>query len=112
MQWITTALHELGHEVQAHTKMNIELPHSKPYDRSDTCDIVIYNHATAPQIRGNVIKAKHTWFFKATIPETGYSTLDPLGYGPYSSLTYDRPPFETPPVTEVESFSTSSSFRR
>jgi hypothetical protein len=67
-------------------------------------DICIYNHTDISQIVGDVVKAKKNLFFKPTVPERGYTTLDPLGYGPYSSITYEKPAFDIFNEEEVNNF--------
>lgn len=62
-------------------------------DRNDI-DTIIYNHTDITRIRGNVVPAKRALFMKPTVPTPRHTTLDPLGYGPFSSITYKEPNFE------------------
>lgn len=93
IQWVSQALQECGYEVQKHSDFHCRLPGSTDYKGTKECDVVVYNHAVLPEIKGDVIKAEHVWFFKPTIPDVRYTTLDVKGYGPYSSITYSKPPF-------------------
>jgi len=65
-------------------------------DRNDI-DVIIYNHADISEIIGNVVPAKMTLFMKPTVPTPKHTTLDTLGYGPYSSITYNKPDFNHMP---------------
>jgi hypothetical protein len=47
---------------------------------------------------------KQNWFFKPTVPDKLHSTLDILGYGPYSSITYKKPDFEDISQEDVDTF--------
>lgn len=104
MRWLCNALHDSGREVQIHERLKAALPHVQRYTPNGGCDIVVYNHATLREIKGNVIAARRTWFFKPTVPRAEYVTLDALGYGPYSSITYDRPAYDSVPQAEVDAF--------
>lgn len=58
-------------------------------------DICMYNHTDISSlIPENKINCRKNLFFKATVPDKGFMTLDELGYGPYSSITYNKPNFE------------------
>jgi len=70
----------------------------------DDIDICIYNHTDISLIIGNVIKCRKNLFFKPTVPERGYTTLDELGYGPYSSITYEKPKFDIYSTEEINNF--------
>jgi hypothetical protein len=104
--WIVDALIKEGYEVQKHPDFIIDVPNSVPYIGRDNTDIVVYNHADISEIRPEekVIKAKKTWFFKPTVPDKKQCTLDELGYGSYSTPTYEKPDFENIPKEEVATF--------
>ena len=104
MQWVSKALQELGYEVQQHPRFNCDLPGTAPYDKSYDCDVAIYNHTVLSKIRGDVIRSKRTWIFKPTVPDKLHTTLDPLGYGAYSSIAYEKPPYESVSKKEVDKF--------
>ena len=67
-------------------------------------DICLYNHTDISHIIGNVVQSKKNLFFKPTVPKRGYTTLDPLGYGPYSSIYYEKPDFNTSTEETINSF--------
>ena len=104
MIWVTKGLQKLGYDVLVHPGLKVIIPGSKPYKKESECDIVIYNHADISEIRGDVIKAKKTWFFKPTVPDKNQTTLDELGYGSYSSPTYNKPDFENISQDKVDNF--------
>lgn len=103
--WIIKALKQNGYEVQQHPNFVQKFPGTVPYKDSWECDLVIYNHAEKSEIIGEgIINAKKTWFFKPTVPDNKQTTLDELGYGSYSSPTYNKPEFEVYSQEEVDHF--------
>lgn len=75
-------------------------------------DVIVYSHSDMSEIKnrerhnrpGNgyidfpppTITTDKTWVFKGcSPPEPLSATLDSLGYGSYSSITYNKPPFES-----------------
>jgi hypothetical protein len=106
MGWLVKALQNNGVEVKKHKEFictDLDIPiydHKKDHD----ADICIYNHTDASFIIGNVLKVKQNWFFKPTVPDQVHTTLDTLGYGPYSSITYEKPPFEEVTEAQVKEF--------
>ena len=103
-QWITKALQKEGYDIIQHPKFLCDIPDSIEYKGDRECDLVIYNHADMSEIKGDVIQAKKTWFFKPTVPDENQCTLDELGYGPFSSPTYKRPDLESIPAADVKKF--------
>jgi len=57
-------------------------------------DICIYNHSTVDEIFDFKINSNLNLFLKPTVPDLKQATLDELGFGSYSSITYERPDFE------------------
>lgn len=106
INWVATALFELGYDISQHKSLICDLKNSVPYNhiRDNPCDLVIYNHADVSHLTGNIIDAKKTWFFKPTVPTCYHTTLDELGYGPYSSITYNKPTFEKCNLKDVQKF--------
>ena len=105
--WLINSLQKEGIEVKIHEGFKCKGTEklSRYNCREDNpCDICIYNHATMGDLVGNVVKADHNWFFKPTIPDDVHTTLDDLGYGPYSSITYEKPDFENVDNLEVNGF--------
>jgi hypothetical protein len=104
MKWVAKALIQEGYTVLQHQDFVCDVPGSKPYNGEAECDIVVYNHSDLSEIRGNIIKANKTWFFKPTIPDENQCTLDTLGYGPYSTPTYNKPDLDSISEKEVTHF--------
>lgn len=104
--WMVNSLQKYGVIVRPHANFickDLALPlynHTRDHD----ADICIYNHTDESAIIGNVLKVKRNWFFKPTVPDEKHTTLDELGYGPYSSITYKKPDFENEGVRDVKKF--------
>ena len=97
MQDICRVLQERGYIIRIGTQdkklMDIDIPGAEPYDceAMPPVDIAIYNHATRAEIKGNIVPASRTWFYKPCGPTPEHVTLDRLGYGAYSEAAYARP---------------------
>ena len=102
IKWIVNALHDEGFEVKKTDRFRcygLDIPiYDHKIDRD--ADLCIYNHTDESYIIGNVLPAKKNWFFKPTVPDTVHTTLDEMGFGPYSPITYNKPPYEN--VTQVQ----------
>jgi len=93
-EWVISSLQDLGYTVFRDKNLSglNELP---ILEDDDPVDIIIYNHADIAEIRSKKLPiADSVWFFKPTVPDENTTTLDELGYGSYSSITYDKPPYE------------------
>jgi hypothetical protein len=107
MVWMVEALLKNGVEVFRHKDFLCQnLSHLPIYSFNvlPSSDICIYNHTDISFIIGNVLKSDRNWFFKPTVPTEFHTTLDELGYGPYSSITYEKPLFELMDMDKVEEF--------
>jgi|LULM01.1.fsa_nt_gb hypothetical protein len=112
LKWVCDVLREEGYEIYKTKDFNFLTSISCPVDLSylkewngEEHEIVIYNHADLSEIKTkNLPTAKHTWFFKPTVPDEFTTTLDELGYGSYSSITYKKPPYEEVDPDEVSKF--------
>ena len=97
MNWLFNSLQDNKIDVYKHPDFICKgLENSLMYNHKEnkSYDICIYNHADCSHLVGaNILKVKRNWFFKPTVPEEGYTTLDELGYGPYSSISYKKPDF-------------------
>jgi len=94
---LIAGLHGNGITVKRHPKfVGMGFDDLPVYDHSvdNPADICIYNHATQADLLGNILKADHNWFWKPSGPTKRHATLDTWGYGPYSSITYQKPAFE------------------
>lgn len=95
MCWVINALKKNGFEVKKKDLL-CEGSDIKEYDFKidNPADICVYNHTDISQMTGNVIKTKLNLFFKPTVPDEFHTTLDAIGYGPFSSISFDKPLFE------------------
>ena len=95
MLWLANALRANGIDiVKKDLKCKgLEAPEYN-HRRDNPCDIAIYNHIDISNLTGNEVKADRNWFFKPTVPDQFHTTLDTLGYGPFSSISYEKPDFE------------------
>lgn len=106
IHWMVNALKAEGVEVKKHEGFkcrDLDIPiydHTKDHD----ADICIYNHTDESYIIGNVLQVKKNWFFKPTVPDTVHTTLDEKGFGPFSPMTYEKPPFELTTKAQVAEF--------
>jgi len=107
MTWIVNALFKYGITVKKHKDFICQGLDFLPlynYKEDKSTDICIYNHADISHLTGDILLAKTNWFFKPTVPDEYHSTLDILGYGPYSSVTYNKPNFEVVDNNDVDIF--------
>lgn len=105
--WAVNSLIKYGVEVKKHKDLICRgLEHLELYNplTDNPSDIVLYNHTDNAHIIGNVVKSKVNWFFKPTVPDEWHTTLDELGYGPFSTITYQKPDFENVSDVEVNKF--------
>ena len=99
-RWITESLTAQNIEVYRHPGLRLRFDVETSASLT-AADLVIYSHTTARHVRGF---DGPQWFVKSTGPGKFHTTLDPLGYGPYSSITYEKPPFDQVSDEEVERF--------
>ena len=96
MAWLVNALQANGITTLRHPELvcaSIDgLKKYNPLIDTDI-DICVYTHTDSAHLPINAIKAVN-WFFKPTVPDELHTTLDTLGFGPYSSITYEKPDFE------------------
>jgi hypothetical protein len=107
MTWLSNALINNGIEVKKHEPLICTGLENLPlYDIKTDCpsDICIYNHADISHLRGNILESKVNWFFKPTVPDAYHTTLDELGYGPFSTVGYEKPNFENTSNDVVKNF--------
>jgi len=104
--WMVNSLQKNGVIVRPHSNFKCKGLNLPLYDfaKDHDADICIYNHADISCLIGDVLKVKRNWFFKPTAPDEFHTTLDELGYGPYSSITYKKPDFENVAEDEVKWF--------
>jgi hypothetical protein len=91
LRWIAQALQELGVECRSHPGLQAGL--DLPAWKGDPADhqIAVVTHTNEFEARKFGVEARDVWVVKSTGPSRSHVTLDPLGYGPYSSITYKRP---------------------
>ena len=105
--WLSQALREEGYIVLRHKDFKCQgLENLIEYNwkRDKDLDVVIYNHADISHLTGNIATSKSNWFFKPTVPTKYHTTLDELGYGSFSSISYKKPSFEDCNKQEVSNF--------
>lgn len=106
MRWLVSALQTHGVEVCVHPKLQClgleAVPKWNP--AKDVIDICVYNHADVSHLIGDILPVKLNLFFKPTVPDEWHTTIDELGFGPYSTITYKKPDFENIPEEEVAHF--------
>jgi len=96
--YIISAFNELGYDV--HKSKFLQLSSCPDYVKtlstdSDT-DIYVYNHITKNYLREyKFYEGKKALFIKPTGPTEAHFTIDTLGYAAYSSITFEKPNFET-----------------
>jgi len=105
--WVAQALLSEGFEVLQHKDFICNLgegvnAYEPPFEKK--ADVIIYNHCESSEIEGRILDSKRTWFFKPTVPDAHQTTLDDLGYGSYSSITYEKPDFELSEKEKVDYF--------
>ena len=124
VSWLLVALHEKGFEILKHKDVKFwNSPDERSArlekfdgdfdpeeDKDKKIDLVIYNHCDIHEINQQTdkIKSDYKWIFKPTPPTETHVTLDELGFGSYSSITYDKPDFEDIPQDVVDNFFESS----
>ena len=99
---IFSILREKGYEV---------LDYNDFQEEKVEVDIAIYFHCDVALIKRKVkdrVKSKFTWVLKPSPPAPNHMTLDELGYGSYSSVTYKRPDLESIPEEKVKDFLSST----
>lgn len=106
VQWLAQALQQEGYIVLKHPKFICDIPGALIYDfkKDKELDIVIYNHTDISCLIGDIVKTKRNLFFKPTVPDEFHTTLDEMGYGAYSFITYNKPSFEKSNMQEVDNF--------
>jgi len=95
--WLANAFKSLGYRVLRHANFKCQGFEWEIYDPAkhrNEVDYTIYNHADKSEIIGNVVPSIPL-FMKPTVPTPKHTTLDTLGFGPYSSITYVKPDFES-----------------
>jgi len=104
--WLSKAFKSEGFTILKHSKFICKGLDCKIYDwkRDTDLDYVIYNHADLSHLTGNIAKAKKNLFFKPTVPTRYHATLDELGYGSFSSISYNKPNFEQVDENKVKKF--------
>ena len=106
LRWISEALSEEGYEIFKPKQFKVDIGNTKDWN-NEKFDIIIYNHTDLAEIKAlypHLEAEEHTWFFKPTVPDKFTTTLDELGYGSYSTITYDKPPYEEADPEKVHRF--------
>jgi len=106
MRWLVSALQSNGVSVYVHPKLQCTGLEAVPIWNyaKDQIDICVYNHTDVSHLIGDILPVKQNWFFKPTVPDEWHTTIDELGFGPYSTITYEKPPFESMSDSDVSHF--------
>jgi len=107
MIWIANAFKSHGYEILRKDDFICEGMEANVYvperDRNDI-DYIVYNHTDTSMLVGNIVPAKHTLFMKPSVPTPLHTSLDTMGYGPYSAITYEKPDFEFIPDNIIQDY--------
>lgn len=106
-RWISDALKEKGYEVFIHDDLDIDLDCdriSKEKSKEISFTACIFNHCDLAEVKTFPQKRENDFFLKPTTPDSSQTTLDELGYGSYSSITYEKPDHEIIPSDIVDNF--------
>ncbi len=103
--WLVNSLKKNGIEVKQ-KDLQCEGVEMGKYDckTDNPADICVYNHCDISHLTGNHLKARHNWFMKPTVPDELHTTLDTIGYGPFSSISFDKPYLEWIQEREVNEY--------
>lgn len=89
---VLNAFESLGAEIQVSKYLNFDYP--PIIDETDA--IYVYNHTNVDELNDlQFFKGERSLFLKPTAPTPEYFSIDKLGYACYSSVTYEKPNFET-----------------
>lgn len=100
MCWTIRALRDNGWDVQRHPEFTCTESLEVNGDLQGA-DLVLYTHTTDNHVRGF---NGPQWFIKSTAPDQFHATLDTLGYGPFSSITYSKPDFESVADSDLDDY--------
>ena len=115
-EWLCKSLIDKGYEVYRLDGLSIDysaakdatLQHIQSISPEEAeklqFDVCIYNHSTVDEIFDFKINSNLNLFLKPTVPDLKQATLDELGFGSYSSITYERPDFENVSHEDVYKF--------
>lgn len=98
--WTVNALKARGWDVFRHPDFTCSMPLEIESDLQ-SADLVLYTHTTDNHVYGF---DGPQWFVKSTAPDQYHATLDTLGYGPFSSITYNKPDYESVTDTELDEY--------
>lgn len=101
-QYLVNGLLANGINTYKHPLFKCDLKNTLNYSDKAKFNITIYNHSD--ESFNYQFKAAHNWYFKPTIPTEDHVTLDPMGYGSYSTATYNRPPYLKFKINEAKDF--------
>lgn len=99
--YVMNSFHKLGYDVHVSPHLDIKGYKLPDFVKigivDDPNDIYVYNHRNVSTIKeSNFILSKtKNLFLKPTGPTPSHFTIDDLGYAAASSITYNRPDFES-----------------
>lgn len=96
---VMNAFYDLGYEVCASPLLKMkDMPSFVNIGIKDNLnDVYVYNHTTLSKIKetGFIVSNNKNIFIKPTGPTSDHFTLDHLGYASATSITYQKPNFES-----------------
>jgi len=94
--WACEGLRSEGYTILQHPELLADLGETSEYENQSEVDVLIFNHCDSAErpVKECPVNFTHRWFFKPTVPDGFHTTLDTLGYGSYSSITYEKPSYE------------------
>lgn len=101
-QYLVNGLLANGVTTYKHPNFKCNLENTLEYSDKAEYQITIYNHADESFNYDK--KGIYNWYFKPTIPTQDYATLDPMGYGSYSTATYQHPPYLKYKLADAKAF--------
>ncbi|GEM_PF-1500121 len=105
MIWLAEALKSYGFEVVSkNLTCNGLIAGTYSPEKHNPCDICVYNHTDVFEVPGNLVEARQRWIFKPTVPDGIHTTVDILGFGPYSDISFNRPDYESVDMKDVKEF--------
>jgi hypothetical protein len=106
LNWVCDGLRSNDYTILQHPDLLADLGETSTYENQKEVDVIIFNHSDCEEeeVRKCPVQFTHRWFFKPTVPDGFHTTLDSLGYGSYSSITYDKPNYESVDNEEVNHF--------
>lgn len=96
--WLANSFKKQGYNILRHKNFICRGLQARVYEPErdrNSIHTVVYNHTDKTRLIGNIVPSQQNIFFKPTVPTPRHTTIDPLGYGPFSSITFYEPDYKT-----------------